>query len=117
MLEQPVIDEASKTIKFTVNAAATTEELSGLTPTIEVSDKATVTPASGTAADFSNGKTVTYTVTAENGTTVEYVASISGNVSFYDFESWTYDTSMYPEENQIYMLDGWASCNNAVALI
>ena len=24
---------------------------------------------------------------------------------------------MYPEENQIYMLDGWASCNNAVALI
>ena len=117
VLEQPVIDEASKTIKFTVNAAATTEELSGLTPTIEVSDKATVTPASGTAADFSNGKTVTYTVTAENGTTVEYVASISGNVSFYDFESWTYDTSMYPEENQIYMLDGWASCNNAVALI
>lgn len=24
---------------------------------------------------------------------------------------------MYPEENQIYMANGWASCNNAVALI
>lgn len=117
VLEQPVVDEASKTIKFTVNAAATTEELSGLTPTIEVSDKATVTPASGTAADFSNGKTVTYTVTAENGTTVEYVASISGNVSFYDFETWVEGVEGQEPEMTFYNPEGWCSSNAGVQFL
>lgn len=117
VLEQPVVDETAKTIKFAVSADATSTDLSKLMPTIEVSEKATVTPASGAAQDFSNGKTVTYTVTAENGTKVTYTASVYGNVTSYDFENWSYDTSMYPEENQIYMANGWASCNNAVALI
>lgn len=117
VLEQPVVDETAKTIKFAVSADATSDDLSKLMPTIEVSEKATVTPASGVAQDFSNGKTVTYTVTAENGTKVTYTASIYGNVTSYDFENWSYDTSLYPEENQIYMANGWASCNNAVALI
>lgn len=117
VLEQPVVDETAKTIKFAVSADATSDDLSKLMPTIEVSEKATVTPASGAAQDFSNGKTVTYTVTAENGTKVTYTASVYGNVTSYDFENWSYDTSMYPEENQIYMANGWASCNNAVALI
>lgn len=117
VLEQPVVDETAKTIKFAVSANATSDDLSKLMPTIEVSEKATVTPASGAVQDFSNGKTVTYTVTAENGTKVTYTASVYGNVTPYDFENWSYDTSMYPEENQIYMANGWASCNNAVALI
>lgn len=117
VLEQPVVDETAKTIKFAVSADATSTDLSKLMPTIEVSEKATVTPASGAAQDFSNGKTVTYTVTAENGTKVTYTASVYGNVTSYDFENWSYDTSMYPEENQIYMANGWASCNNAVVLI
>lgn len=117
VLEQPVVDETAKTIKFAVSADATSDDLSKLMPTIEVSEKATVTPASGATQDFSNGKTVTYTVTAENGTKVTYTASVYGNVTSYDFENWSYDTSMYPEENQIYMANGWASCNNAVALI
>lgn len=117
VLEQPVVDETAKTIKFAVSADATSTDLSKLMPTIEVSEKATVTPASGAAQDFSNGKTVTYTVTAENGTKVTYTASVYCNVTSYDFENWSYDTSMYPEENQIYMANGWASCNNAVALI
>lgn len=117
VLEQPVVDETAKTIKFAVSADATSDDLSKLMPTIEVSEKATVTPASGAVQDFSNGKTVTYTVTAENGTKVTYTASVYGNVTSYDFENWSYDTSMYPEENQIYMVNGWASCNNAVALI
>ena len=117
VLEQPVVDETAKTIKFAVSADATSDDLSKLMPTIEVSEKANVTPASGVAQDFSNGKTVTYTVTAENGTKVTYTASIYGNVTSYDFENWSYDTSLYPEENQIYMANGWASCNNAVALI
>lgn len=117
VLEQPVVDETAKTIKFAVSADATSDDLSKLMPTIEISEKATVTPASGAVQDFSNGKTVTYTVTAENGTKVTYTASVYGNVTSYDFENWSYDTSMYPEENQIYMANGWASCNNAVALI
>lgn len=117
VMEQPVIDESAKTIKFAVSADATGSDLSKLVPTIEVSEGATVTPESGVAQDFSNGKTVAYTVTAQDGTKVTYNASVSGNVSLYDFENWSYDTSMYPEENQIYMADGWASCNNAVALI
>lgn len=117
VLEQPVVDETAKTIKFAVSADATSDDLSKLMPTIEVSEKATVTPASGAVQDFSNGKTVTYTVTAENGTKVTYTASVYGNVTSYDFENWSYDTSMYPEENQIYMANGWASCNNAVGLI
>lgn len=110
-----VINEESKTITFMVADTAKAEYLTALVPTIEVSEKATVTPASGVAQDFSNGKTVTYTVTAENGTTVEYVASISGNASFYDFESWSY--GMYPEEQDCPILNGWACCNDAVLLI
>lgn len=117
VMEQPVIDESAKTIKFAVSADATSTDLSKLMPTIEVSEGATVTPESGAVQDFSNGKTVAYTVTAQDGTKVTYNASVSGNVSFYGFEDWSYDTSMYPEEDQIYMADGWTSCNNAVALI
>ena len=41
-----------------------------LTPTITVSDKASVNPASGAAqSDFFTANGVTYTVTAEDGTT------------------------------------------------
>lgn len=112
-----VINEESKTITFMVADTAKAEYLTALVPTIEVSDGATVTPASGVAQDFSNGKTVTYTVTAKNGTTVEYVASISGNASFYDFESWSYGSSLYPEEEDCPILNGWACCNDAVLLI
>lgn len=112
-----VINEESKTITFMVADTAKAEYLTALVPTIEVSEKATVTPASGVAQDFSNGKTVTYTVTAENGTTVEYVASISGNASFYDFESWSYGSTMYPEGQDCPILNGWACCNDAVLLI
>lgn len=60
VLEQPVVDETAKTIKFAVSADATSTDLSKLMPTIEVSEKATVTPASGAVQDFSNGKTNLY---------------------------------------------------------
>jgi hypothetical protein len=52
-----------------------------LIPTIEVSPNAKVSPASGAAQDFS--KSVVYTVTAEDGTTQEYLVltSISGRSS------------------------------------
>lgn len=83
-----VINEESKTITFMVADTAKAEYLTALVPTIEVSDGATVTPASGVAQDFSNGKTVTYTVTAAGGNVAEYKASIVGKTAFYDFEDW-----------------------------
>ena len=43
--------------------------VNNLSPVINVSPGASVTPASGAPQDFSDGKTVTYTVTAEDGST------------------------------------------------
>ena len=51
-------------ITFKVNDEATEEDLKALVPVIAVSEKATVTPASGVAQDFSGGKSVVYTVVA-----------------------------------------------------
>lgn len=45
-------------------------DLTSLVPSIEVSDKASISPASGVANDFSD--TVVYVVTAENGTTQDW---------------------------------------------
>lgn len=59
------IDEANKTITATVSYSA---NAALLTPRIEVSPNASVSP--DTAQDFSN--TVAYTVTAEDGTTTSY---------------------------------------------
>lgn len=117
VLEQPVVDETAKTIKFAVSADATSTDLSKLMPTIEVSEKATVTPASGAVQDFSNGKTVTYTVTAENGTTVEYVASISSHVTIYDFETWVEGVEGQKPEMTFYNPDGWCSSNSGAQLL
>lgn len=116
VVEQPVIDEESHTIKFVVAEDVTPEQLSAMVPTIKISEKATVEPGNGVAQDFSNGKVVKYTVIAEDGTAVVYSASAQTMLN-YDFENWSYDTSLYPEEDKIHMVEGWASCNNAVALI
>ena len=64
VVSEPVIEGNS--IKFNVAADATAEQLTALVPEIKVSEKATVSPASGQAVDFSNGP-VTFTVTAQNG--------------------------------------------------
>lgn len=53
--------------------------VTALAPTIVVSDKATVSPASGVAKDFTNA--VTYTVTAEDGTTAAYTVSVGLGVA------------------------------------
>lgn len=53
--------------------------LSALSPTITVSDMASVSHASGVTTDFSNSATnpVTYTVTAENGNKQEYKVTVT----------------------------------------
>lgn len=52
--------------------------LSNLTPTIEVSEGAAISPVSGEPQDFSSGP-VTYTVTSAKGTTKEYEIRATGN--------------------------------------
>lgn len=52
-----------------------TGDLTKLVPTIAVSDKAAVSPATGTAQDFS--KEVSYTVTAEDGSTQVFKVNVT----------------------------------------
>ncbi len=66
------IDNTAKTISATV---ASGTDLTKLVPTLTISDKATVSPASGVAQDFS--KEVTYTVTAEDASTVVYKVNVT----------------------------------------
>ncbi|WP_164997839.1 S8 family serine peptidase, partial [Methanolobus psychrotolerans] len=61
-----VINEAARTISITVPYGT---DVTGLTPTI-VHTGASITPGNGIAQDFTNP--VTYTVTAEDGTTRSY---------------------------------------------
>ena len=65
------IDATAKTISATVPAAT---DLTKLVPTITISDKATISPASGVATDFS--KEVSYTVTAEDASTVVWKVKV-----------------------------------------
>lgn len=117
--EQPVIDDEKGTITFKVSKDATNEALN-LSPSITVSEKAVVTPASNVKQDFSNNKKVEYTVTAEDGTVKKYSVFVSGTnkVVVYDFEDWTVDTSQStPEYQYPIAVGGWASCNQAVVFI
>lgn len=112
VISQPVIDETNATITFRVEEGSS---VTALVPTIEVSAGATVTPGSGTSVSFANGS-ATFTVVAEDGTTKVYTASCEmGSLVAYDFETWaTPEGAMYPEVvNPV----GWATCNDAVALI
>lgn len=90
VVEQPVLDEAKGTITFKVGDTATDAELAALVPTITISDKAVVSPVTGVAQDFSAGKSVTYTVVAEDGTVKTYIVSMAGslNVLRFSFEEW-----------------------------
>ena len=65
------IDEIAKTVTLVMPEGTDVTEL---VPTIVVSEGATINPASGEAQDFTDP--VTYTVTAQNGTTAEYTVSV-----------------------------------------
>ena len=93
--EQPVIDDENGTIAFKVNDAATNDDLKALIPTFQVSDKATVSPASGIAQDFSGGKSVEYIVMAENGTTKVYTVSIVGKNNILKYREMCFEYSSF----------------------
>jgi hypothetical protein len=65
-----VIDTANHTVEFHMPHGTDVTEL---TPTITVSDNATIDPASGTAQNFTNP--VTYTVTAQDGTPQDWTVT------------------------------------------
>ncbi len=69
--EEGAIDEIARRISFLLPAGTDVTEL---VPTIEVSEGATVEPASGVAQDFTIP--VNYTVTAQNGTTAVYTVTV-----------------------------------------
>ena len=66
-----VINYEDSTVTATVPFGT---DMSALIPTIEISDKATISPPSGVENDFTN--TTTYIVTAENGTTQEWPVTV-----------------------------------------
>lgn len=110
----PVVDNENGTITFNVAETATEDELKSLEPVIVLnSDKATITPTG--PQDFSKNKSVTYTVTAEDGTKKEYKASVAGTQSVlsYSFEEWgndQYDVfSPQPTDQLATSSDGTAS--------
>lgn len=69
---EAVINEEEKTVSATVPYGT---NVSALSPTIVISKKATISPASEETVDFTYP--VTYTVTAENGSQVEYTATVT----------------------------------------
>jgi len=66
------IDQSSKVIEAEVSHDT---DITALKPTIDISEKATVSPVSGETVDFSED--VVYTVTAEDESTVEYTVKIT----------------------------------------
>ncbi|MDR3519505.1 MAG: DUF5018 domain-containing protein [Candidatus Pacebacteria bacterium] len=72
----PEEDGAVDNTNYVVNLVVPTgTDLTKLIPTISVSDGATISPASDIAQDFTNP--VIYTVTAEDGSTQSYTATVS----------------------------------------
>jgi len=67
-----MINEAERTITVDIPLGT---DISTLTPVINVSPKATVTPASGVMQNFT--EPVIYTVMAEDGSTTQYTATIN----------------------------------------
>lgn len=65
------IDNKNHTVEVTLAAGTDVKKLE---PSITVSRNATVSPASGVAQDFTNP--VTYTVTAEDGSTQDYTVTV-----------------------------------------
>ena len=82
-----VINETAKTVNFVFPFGT---KITELTPTITVSEKATISPASETKVDLTNP--VKYTVKAENGSTQEYTVSATIEASTAtDIQTFSFD--------------------------
>jgi len=91
---EATIDATAKTISATVPAGT---DATKLIPTITVSDKATISPATGVAQDFSKG--VSYTVTAEDASSQNFTVTVTneyptnGLLAYYPFNGNAKDKS------------------------
>jgi lysophospholipase L1-like esterase len=75
-VDSAFIDNINDSIKITVDSAA---NLTNLKPTITISSGTNISPASGTAVDFSKGP-VKYTITATDGSTKDWIVNVTGIV-------------------------------------
>lgn len=119
VVSDPVINHEEKTVSFIYAKDATSEQLATLVPTIQVSDGATVDPASGVAQDFS--QEVTYTVTAADGTTTAvYTVKASKQVitesTKYDFITWITESHkpVLGQAKEYLIPEGWKTSNPGI---
>ena len=70
--DQAIYDDQAFTVSVEVNNGT---DVTTLSPTITVSDDATISPLSGTPQDFTNA--VVYTVTAEDGSTQDWTVTVT----------------------------------------
>ena len=80
-------------------------DVTGLVPTVTLSEEATVSPASGAAQDFSNP--VTYTVTAEDGSEATYTVTVTVLPKFKITPAWEKTVRLGTGE-----IPGWFTANN-----
>lgn len=111
------IEDGNAIIGVSVKAGCEDSDLVALVPVFTISENASVVPASGEPIDLSDGKSVIYTVTAEDGTINLYKVSVTGSLLSYSFEDWSEGTEAGAMYEDTPVLAGWASCNDAVGLV
>lgn len=87
------------------------------TPVFTLPSGVSISPASGTAQDFSKGDII-YTVTADDNAKVtkQYTVSVRENTNKFSFNDWVVENIVKSKE-QKKPLGGWSSTNTAVALL
>lgn len=115
-----VVLSTETTVKFRVREGA---DLSALAPQFLITTGATISPASGSVHDFSDGQTVEYTVTSEDGQWQRsYTVSVSVRQRTVDeLETFSFEQCYLDDDGQYYIwndttadgyvLDDWASGN------
>lgn len=87
ILQQPIIAEGTEFLVY-LKDEAVEADLKEIEVSVEVSEKATVSPANGTKVDLSK-ESVVFIVTAEDGTEVEYTVKTSkASMDYFDMEEW-----------------------------
>jgi len=81
---EALINETNKTISLTVS-----DDLEALVPEITISSNAMINPASGITQNFTSP--VTYTVSAEDGSSVDYKVTITSNIHSFTFNGKKYE--------------------------
>jgi len=109
--EATLIDGSSYTVNILLS---TVMDVTALKPEITVSAGATISPASGVAQDFSNP--VVYTVTAQDGSTVDWTVTvlvpIANYVPIYDIQYTTDPSGDSPYKGQTVKTSGVVTAIN-----